>query len=54
MTRTYIPATIALAAVVAFGVTILALGLGLVGSVAGSVYAGLALVVVWVASGFIE
>ena len=54
MTRTYIPAIIALAAVVAFGVTILALGLGLVGNVAGAGFAALALVTCWVASGFIE
>ena len=54
MTRTYIPATIALAAVVAFGVVVLALGLGLIGNVAGGALAGLALVTCWVASGFIE
>ena len=54
MTRTYIPAAIALAAVVAFGVAILALGLGLVGNVAGGALAGLALVTCWVSSGFIE
>lgn len=52
--RNILPATIALAAVVAFGVAVLALGLGLVGSVAGGVYAGLALGVCWVASGRIE
>ena len=52
--RNMLPAIIALAAVVAFGVVVLAFGLGLVGSVAGGVYAGLALGVCWVASGFVE
>lgn len=52
--RNILPGIIALAAVVAFGVVVLALGLGLVGNVAGGALAALALGVCWVASGRIE